>query len=62
MLSSLLEQKDLADQLKAISLSKAKDANQPEERYPDEPLLKANTKRFVLFPIQWNDVGWPTTA
>ncbi len=57
MLSSLLEQKDLADQLSAISLSKAKDQSQPEERYPDEPLLKANTKRFVLFPIQWNDVG-----
>lgn len=52
MLSSLLNNSDaVASQLAAISLNRGK-----EEKYPDEPLLKENTKRFVLFPIQWNDV------
>lgn len=53
MLSSLMHNDELAAEVAKISLDK-KGAT---ERYPDEPLLKKNNKRFVLFPIVWNDVS-----
>ncbi|CAG8775290.1 15108_t:CDS:1, partial [Acaulospora colombiana] len=27
----------------------------PKKNYDEEPLLKANPRRFVLFPIQYHD-------
>jgi hypothetical protein len=52
MLSTLMAKKGLAEELASIKLS----TKERKERYPDEPILRSNTKRFVLFPIQWDDV------
>ena len=46
------------DNLKIVAKTAHKHAEENGEHRP-EPLLKENPLRFVLFPIQDNDVSWP---
>ena len=44
-----------SENFEALKISEDWDSNE-KKQYAEEPLLKENASRFVLFPIQYHDV------